>query len=1284
MSDSLASGKIDELRAQLKLNLEWARVGSEDLLRDYRKQRKATQFEGKPGLSSPDAKSNAHHSGQSAGPSSSSTSAVSSAHTIVPGQSLTLSEMRAQRAANLRTRGQGYASESGISTPRTVDETGSLKDYYSDDDWQTPFEVFSYQFRTPNTPHGSKITWSLEERQRADFMRTIALREDYLRHKRLERKLQQLERKDRERRKDAIDRVVETSLRAIQRQQERKQAAIEAAAAQPVRQHWSQSILASLTGGPAAGQGAADSKDDSHEPKNENGENGAPAGDNGETDGDNDADNDGDAAGNNSNSAMAQKYPGASAKDRKRHFYALQWQRQERLTKQQQELEAAERKKREMIERREKALLIDVEAKRLLANQKLESRIQKKVVQIHHEKESFEASSPLKQFVSKNERYLSPEKKRGQAVDEQKKTHDDSEEIAAAAAAAQREIEIQRQIEVESARAAQSGPSATQQAALAYIEEGSEMLRYLKAGSNKTHKRYFKVSTQDKMLSIADKKSAKRWKNVLIVGVTPKVDVPLQSSLMARSFTIKNVGDEGDIMLTATDDQMFALWMEGLDYLLSAPVMPASPQHSVQQSQMQHSAGGTPVGNAHGQDIAQSTFESEDGAVLSDDQRVDMLMAFVSEGSQLLKYTKGGKGKPHSRFFKMDPDKGRILWADTKLSKKWRKGKVVGLLRGVNRKVMGDADVHGDLERRAFTVKISEGEDLVLVAPTIDMVQRWTDAVEIILDSMENKQQGASFADRALRALWGFSAPDGEKDDDSDGSAGSGDTVAESVYAASVMGERNNNSNSELKAVTEGSYISKFTRNGKGKPHPRFVAVKMPECALTWAEKKADRNVRKAFIQSVAPYIELPNSLLVKCTGKAAEVVLVLSSGSERDMWMKGLLAALRTADRSAYSASQLADAGADSDDESRKSGRTGLDNSSGANSGPAAGSGLTPDALQRHNVPASSSNASGPAMPAPPSKFVFESWAEKRTKGGKGKPHRRWFYADREMPILRWRDSAAASTKSERRVQYSGVEVCDPSTNGGLETELLITLVNDDDGTLQLLCRDAAERNSWYQLMKAVLDRFAANGGHIGGMADADQRSMASVRDNDAAGSPASNAGLLPDGSKRRKSVFVRSRAGSVSSNSGGESPVADNKPGDLADDCSDDLVRCRLFATRGCEAAFHLRKGKGKPQRKVVSLDDEAKRLFLDQKKGKYMQVTQIRQGIRHAVPTATDEAECKSLTVMTFGDSDTVFLEFDSVIVMRAWLLVLTNMLDPEAGAAMAQKNAERLAAERAATA
>lgn len=88
MSASSPTGKLDELRAQLRLNLEWARVGSEDLLRDYRKQRKAVT-EGKSAFSSPESRPSGHPAHSHVSPAQGS----SSANTIVAGQSLTLSEM---------------------------------------------------------------------------------------------------------------------------------------------------------------------------------------------------------------------------------------------------------------------------------------------------------------------------------------------------------------------------------------------------------------------------------------------------------------------------------------------------------------------------------------------------------------------------------------------------------------------------------------------------------------------------------------------------------------------------------------------------------------------------------------------------------------------------------------------------------------------------------------------------------------------------------------------------------------------------------------------------------------------------------------------------------------------------------------------------------------------------------------------------------------------------------------------------------------------------------------
>eukprot|EP00762_Andalucia_godoyi_P008268 ANDGO_02970.mRNA.1 hypothetical protein len=1233
-------------------------------------------------------------------------------------------------------------SSSGATTPRT---DTSLRDYFSDDDWQTPFLAYSYTFRAKPSAH---IKLSAEERERSDLMRTLALKEDYLREKRIQRRLRQLQKTQERDRREKIEKLVEKSKWLVQKQKEKN----EAIAARRIRireleiQKGRLSIDAALdapgspvAASPNAAAGGEGSGATPGMPLSPMQADRTPASPLGSANADKQNRTPGKRLLLTPGSNAGSNVTGGSAVDRKRMAYALQWQRQERLQREQAELQAEETRKKAVLQKRERSLRADRDAKKLLKNPKLETRVEKTRQVWEARVAAADERSPLKKFQSDNQRYLSPTKGSSQ----------NSSQIQNSLGAAD------GQAGTAAVSAEPQGPTEAQKTALAYIEEGSEMLLYAKPNSAKSHKRFFRVSVATGLIAWADKKTAKRFKQALITGVQPKVDVPIAANLMSKSFTIKNNGGDGDLMVTVQDDEAFFNWIEGLDYVITSRQNQSLSNIAVVGNGAGGHASGAGESPSHGADAStRDGFHSEsgeDGVVLSQQEREHMLLSFVTEGSQMMKYTKGGKGKPHSRYFKVEVPRGQIKWADTKMSKQWRKAKMVGILRGFGRKVEIDG-VTPDIERRAFTVKCADGEDVYVVAPTIDVVARWIDAIQLVCEKQDSERSTLTFADRAMRALWGAGGAGGAGDDAaSTSTGGSGDTVAESVYAGSAVGKgggggggeagflrprTQSDASPEFITVCDGAYLSKYTKGGKGKPHPRFFSAKMPEGLLCWGDTKGAKRVRKGVMIAVLPCSNTsssevteaenrPLSLIVKCAGKMGDIILLCSSHTERDAWVKGLQVAIRNADRTKSATPEKpkhkkqgsfdSDAPTELDGGARAAnledlmggdddpGLDDLDDAeamaspSSSAASPGGGGGLTLDALQRHNHAVTKESETRPAVSpqaqsspaaakqaAPPvaSQYAREGYLEKRTKGGKGKPHKRWFYMDKDAPVLRWRDSQTASSKSERRVQYSSVEIC-AADNGDGDRELVLELVQDEDESLNLICKDLEDRNAWYHALKHVVSTCDSE---YGGIGDADRQSNM----NDETGSVVSESARSTSSSvvqsKRKGSIFRR-RQGSNASNppspSNTTGAAAASQPievtgagADLVmDDISDDIVRCRLVVQRGCELSQHAKKGKGKPKRIQFHVDIDGKKLFIGGKK-KFITITGVRQGIRDNVPNVSDDIESRSLTVSTFGESDTVYLECDSVLIMRAWLMAITALVSAEAGASLQEQNALRI--------
>ena len=99
---------------------------------------------------------------------------------------------------------------------------------------------------------------------------------------------------------------------------------------------------------------------------------------------------------------------------------------------------------------------------------------------------------------------------------------------------------------------------------------------------------------------------------------------------------------------------------------------------------------------------------------------------FVLAGGPLEKYTNGGKGKPHKKFFRMLPDKK--LNYDGKSV-----GPVLSVLNGCGPIVQEHHKVDAETAGRSFRVVCEGGVSLLLIAPSSQEKTKWMEGIEIML-----------------------------------------------------------------------------------------------------------------------------------------------------------------------------------------------------------------------------------------------------------------------------------------------------------------------------------------------------------------------------------------------------------------------------------------------------------------------------------------------------------------------------------------------------------------------
>eukprot|EP00802_Teleaulax_amphioxeia_P009429 Tamp_09445.p1 GENE.Tamp_09445~~Tamp_09445.p1 ORF type:complete len:613 (-),score=108.15 Tamp_09445:336-1919(-) len=123
---------------------------------------------------------------------------------------------------------------------------------------------------------------------------------------------------------------------------------------------------------------------------------------------------------------------------------------------------------------------------------------------------------------------------------------------------------------------------------------------------------------------------------------------------------------------------------------------------------------------------------------------------FVLAGGPLEKYTNGGKGKPHKKFFRMLPDKK--LNYDGKSV-----GPVLSVLNGCGPIVQEHHKVSADTAARSFRVVCEGGVSLLLIAPSAEEKTKWMEGIEIMLiGGYKRKKEtisdplGLSAADQAV------------------------------------------------------------------------------------------------------------------------------------------------------------------------------------------------------------------------------------------------------------------------------------------------------------------------------------------------------------------------------------------------------------------------------------------------------------------------------------------------------------------------------------------------------
>eukprot|EP01028_Stygiella_incarcerata_P005998 TRINITY_DN246_c0_g4_i1.p1 TRINITY_DN246_c0_g4~~TRINITY_DN246_c0_g4_i1.p1 ORF type:complete len:2128 (-),score=694.96 TRINITY_DN246_c0_g4_i1:293-6676(-) len=980
----LSQDDVEELRAKLQLNLSWLATGTEDLLQDFKRQRAALKVQARKRREREREKSHHSHShhhhphrrGGDHGEQHPHDDEELMDHES--GGSLHVSSLSHEGETG-HVDPVGYHSEGALAatpsqgvTPRTDDGH-----YFSDEDWQTPFLAYSYTFR-----HSSRVLLSPDEKIRSDYMRASALKEDYLKRKRLQRQQQKKERERRSHISFALKNLDEERKTILQRSIQRKRRAAEdEERRRRMREKQAASEIGYLGGDESLGSESAQQEPVVVE-TTESGETEAAPGATSTT-----AGTDGGSQGKVEPEPVYRTMKFSSRQYcvtdvvKKTQRQAYRKMREERDRREAEEKKKEELKKWQVMRRRQQMLAVDLEAKKLLANSRRAppEHIPRGLRSPPRHKKSgpngasVETSDEQVLLVTRISQRLDTVKKRMEEDDRRRKEelgleikegdegivmHTDTTVMSG-----KKKKDAKRGAGGDEGETNEDEPeqkeelSAFQKQALEYITEGSFLMKYPKGGNkHKSQRRYFKVVPEIGLLCWADRQNAKKFRQVGVLGVTPGLQLtPMALSRITddtrdRSFSVRNTGTEGDINISALDAESFMLWMEGLDAMTSLASKRSEIGSSTHQLSREQRLGKS--GDAPPPSVIDSVYSGgsgslheleESGQVLDDDARDRMLLDFLKEGSQMMKHTRGGRGKAHSRYFRVDFPSHYLRWSESKMSKKWRKAKVVGILRGIASRMGKSKDmITQDVEARAFTLKCEKGDDLYLVAPTVDICHRWMDGLDLVLEQGEGG--GSSFADRAMHAVWGIGEPMQKEEE---GSEGSGNTVGESVYddgpAPNPMlapppqqGARSLRSGSvpvagkqpvggspfmlppsteesdqiqEQAQVVQGQKLMKYTKSGKGKPHLRFFHVKMPEAILMWGDSKTSRRQRKGMILAVfagSPGTAFPGvssdvlncMFTVRCMGKHGDVICAAPDVGTRDMWIRGVKSCKEKADR--------------------------------------------------------------------------------------------------------------------------------------------------------------------------------------------------------------------------------------------------------------------------------------------------------------------------------------------------------------------------------------------------
>jgi hypothetical protein len=120
-----------------------------------------------------------------------------------------------------------------------------------------------------------------------------------------------------------------------------------------------------------------------------------------------------------------------------------------------------------------------------------------------------------------------------------------------------------------------------------------------------------------------------------------------------------------------------------------------------------------------------------------EDALESQLIEFVARGGMLTKHTRGGRGRPHPRFFVVDPQRGELAWGPAPGALGPMRWRLVGLSDGPSPRVASRAPPH------SFSVSLSgprdEPRELDLVAPDAATHSYWTRGLRLVLLS----EQGA-------------------------------------------------------------------------------------------------------------------------------------------------------------------------------------------------------------------------------------------------------------------------------------------------------------------------------------------------------------------------------------------------------------------------------------------------------------------------------------------------------------------------------------------------------------